>query len=142
MNNKNFEIKYPNYCIVITLKNDDVLMFSLLCSQKYGACLLVEDIPYTEDSTPDEVISNIKEEERLKEIVIFEKGISTIDVNGVRANLPIAVKEINIYDNDKSDNLRIAGNLVKYNTLVADKYELDEKYAYDYIKPNIRKKKF
>ena len=139
--NNNIEIKYPNYCVIMTLKNDDILMFSLYCSERYGACLLVEDIPYDEFNTPDEIISSIGEEEILKELTIFDEGISTIDVNGMKANLPISVKEINIYDNDRNSKLRIAGNLVKYNCLVADKYGLDEKYAYDYVKPNIRQRK-
>ena len=95
---KNFEIKYPHYCIEITLRNDDILMFSFLNSQKYGACLLVEDTPYMECSTPDEVIANTKEEERLKELVILEEGISTVDVNEQRKNLPIKIKEINEKD--------------------------------------------
>ena len=102
---KNFEIKYPHYCIEITLRNDDILMFSFLNSQKYGACLLVEDTPYMECSTPDEVIANTKEEERLKELVILEEGISTVDVNEQRKNLPIKIKEINIYDNDRNLSL-------------------------------------
>ena len=89
---KNFEIKYPHYCIEITLRNDDILMFSFLNSQKYGACLLVEDTPYMECSTPDEVIANTGEEERLKELVILEECISTVDVNEQRKNIPIKIK--------------------------------------------------
>lgn len=139
---KNFEIKYPHYCIEITLKNDDILMFSFLNSQKYGACLLVEDTPYMECSTPDEVIANTKEEERLKELVILEEGISTVDVNEQRKNLPIKIKEINIYDNDRNNGFTLAGNLVKYSVDMATKYGLNEKYAYDYVKPNIRQKKY
>lgn len=139
--NNGIEIKYPNYCVIMTLKNDDILMFSLYCSERYGACLMVEDIPYNEFNTPDEIISGVGEEEILKELTILEDGINTVDVNGKMANLPILVKEINIYDNEKYSKLRIAGNLVKYDRLVADKYELDEKYAYDYIKPNIRERK-
>lgn len=139
---KNFEIKYPNYCIEITLMNDDVLMFSFLNSQKYGACLLVEDTPYIECSTPDEVIANTGEEERLKELVILEEGISTIDANGQKKNLPVMVKEINIYDNDRNNGFTLAGNLVKYNVDMATRYGLNEKLAYDYVKPNIKQRKY
>lgn len=139
---KNFEIKYPHYCIEITLKNDDILMFSFLNNQKYGACLLVEDTPYMECSTPDEVIANTGEEERLKELVILEEGISTVDVNEQRKNLPIKIKEINIYDNDRNNGFTLAGNLVKYSVDMATRYGLNEKYAYDYVKPNIRQKKY
>ena len=138
---KNFEIKYPHYCIEITLKNDDILMFSFLNSQKYGACLLVEDTPYIECNTPDEVIANTKEEERLKELVILEEGISTVDVNEQRKNLPIKIKEINIYDTDRNNGFTLAGNLVKYSVDIATRYGLNEKYAYDYVKPNIRQRK-
>ena len=138
---KNFEIKYPHYCIEITLKNDDILMFSFLNSQKYGACLLVEDTPYIECNTPDEVIANTKEEERLKELVILEEGISTVDVNEQRKNLPIKITEINIYDNDRNNGFTLAGNLVKYSVDIATRYGLNEKYAYDYVKPNIRQRK-
>ena len=138
---KNFEIKYPHYCIEITLKNDDILMFSFLNSQKYGACLLVEDTPYIEFNTPDEVMANTKEEERLKELVILEEGISTVDVNEQRKNLPIKIKEINLYDNDRSNGFTLAGNLVKYSVDIATRYGLNEKYAFDYVKPNIRQRK-
>lgn len=139
---KNFEIKYPHYCIEITLKNDDILMFSFLNSQKYGACLLVEDTPYIECSTSDEVIASTREEERLKRLFIHEEGISTIDVSGQRKNLPVIVKEVNIYDNDRNNGFTLAGNLVKYSVDIATRYGLNEKYAYDYVKPNIRQRKY
>ena len=56
------------------------------------------------------------------------------------------VKEINIFDNDKNNDFKIAGSLVKYSTKMASKYELDEELAYDYVKPvytrpNIRRRK-
>lgn len=129
------EIKYPNYCVEITLDNEETLIFSLFYKPKYGTCLLLEDTPYGEYITPDELMANIKEEERLRELVILEDGISTLDVKGQRKNLPVIVKEINIYDNDKNNDFKIAGNLVKYSTKVASKYELDEELAYDYVKP-------
>lgn len=139
---KNLEVKYSNYYIEITLENDDVLIFSFLNSQKYGTCLLAEGITYIDYSTPDEIIASTKEEERLKELVILEEGISTVDVNEQRKNLQIKVKEVNIYDNDRNNGFTLAGNLVKYNVDVATKYGLIEKAAYDYIKPNIRKRKY
>ena len=43
MKEKYFEVKYPNYGIEITLKNDDILLFTLYYSSKTGPCLLVED---------------------------------------------------------------------------------------------------
>ena len=77
--------------------------------------------------------------QKLKELVIFEEGISTVDINEQRKNLPITIKEIKIYDSKAHG---IAGNLVKYNQLVAEKYDLDKEYAYDYnLKPNIRQRK-
>ena len=79
-------------------------------------------------------------EERLKELVILEEGISTVDVNEQRKNLPIKIKEINIYDNDRNNGFTLAGNLVKYSVDMATRYGLNEKYAYDYVKPNIRQK--
>ena len=139
---KNFEIKYPHYCVEITLNNDDVLMFSFLNSQKYGNCLLVEDTPCIEYSTPDEVIANTKEEERLRELVILEDCISIVDVKEQRRNLLIRIKEVNIYDNDRSNGFTLAGNLVKYSVDMATRYGLNEKYAYDYVKPNIRQRKY
>lgn len=125
-----FEVKYPNYGIEITLKNDDILLFTLYYSSKLGLCLLAEDTAFTGDMDPDEIIANISEEELLKEIVIFEDSISTLDINEQRKNLPIIIKEINIYDNNI---YKIAGNLVKYNQAVAEQYNLDKEYAYDYI---------
>ena len=92
--------------------------------------------------TPDEVIANTGEEERLKELVILEEGISTVEVNKQRKNLPIKIKEINIYDNDRDNGFTLAGNLVKYSVDMATRYGLNEKYAYDYVKPNIRQKKY
>lgn len=129
------EIKYPNYGVEITLDNEETLIFSLFYTPKYGTCLLLEDIPYGECVTPDELMANIKEEERLRELVILEDGISTLDVKGQRKNLPVMVKEINIFDNDKNNDFKIAGSLVKYSTKMASKYELDEELAYDYVKP-------
>lgn len=139
MKDKYFEVKYPNYGIEITLKNDDILLFTLYYSSKTGPCLLVEDTSNIDEIDPDKIISNISEEEKLKELVIFEEGISTVDINEQRKNLPIMIKEIKIYD---SKTHGIAGNLVKYNQLVAEKYGLYKEYAYDYnLKPNIRQRK-
>ena len=52
------------------------------------------------------------------------------------------IKEINIYDNDRNNGFTLAGNLVKYSVDMATRYGLNEKYAYDYVKPNIRQKKY
>ncbi len=139
MKDKYFEVKYPNYGIEITLKNDDILLFTLYYSLKTGPCLLVEDTLNIDEYDPDKIISNISDEEKLKEIIIFEEGISTVDINEQRKNLPITIKEIKIYD---SKTHGIAGNLVKYNQLVAEKYDLDKESAYDYnLKPNVRQRK-
>ena len=56
--------------------------------------------------------------------------------------LGIKIKEINIYDNDRNNGFTLAGNLVKYSVDMATRYGLNEKYAYDYVKPNIRQKKY
>ena len=139
MKDKYFEVKYPNYGIEITLKNDDILLFTLYYSSKTGPCLLVEDTSNIDEIDPDKIISNISEEEKLKELVIFEEGISTVDINEQRKNLPIMIKEIKIYDSKAHG---IAGNLVKYNQLVAEKYGLDKESAYDYnLKPKTRERK-
>ena len=77
MKEKYFEVKYPNYGIEITLKNDDILLFTLYYSSKTGPCLLVEDTSNIDEIDPDKIISNISDEEKLKEIIIFEEGPST-----------------------------------------------------------------
>lgn len=139
MKNKYFEVKYPNYGIEITLENGNILSFILYYSSKTGPYLLLEDTSPIKEIVPDKIISNISEEEKLKELFIFEKGISTLDINEQRRNLPIAIKKIKIYDNK---SFKIAGNLVKYNQLVAEKYGLDKEYAYDCsLKPKARERK-
>jgi hypothetical protein len=67
------------------------------------------------------------------------KGFVPSDVANEIVN-EIKIKEINIYDNDRNNGFTLAGNLVKYSVDMATRYGLNEKYAYDYVKPNIRQK--
>lgn len=134
---KDFDIRFSNYGLELVLKNDDVLLFTLYYSNKYGASLLMESMVLEGNINPDDIINNINTEEIIKEIFISEDGISTLDVTGIRKNLPINIKEINVFDKDSP--FPIMGNLVKYNREIAGKYELNEILAYDYFNINARK---
>lgn len=141
---KDFDIRFSGYGLELVLKNDDVLIFTLYYSNKYGVSLLAEDKPLEGDINPDEVINNINTEEIIKELFISEEGISTLDVTGTRKNLPINIKEVNVFDKDSP--FPLAGSIIKYNREIANKYGLNELYAYDYFninaKKNIRKRNF
>lgn len=136
------EVKYPNYGVEITLSNNDVLLFTLFYTEKYGISLLVEDRPLEELNSPDEIISNINEEEILKEIVILEYGIGTLDVKGQRKYLPVEVKKVQIFDNDRDNTFILAGDFVKYSKASAEKYELNQLYAYDFFNKIKKKNNF
>ena len=139
MKDKYFEVKFPNYGIEIILENDDILSFILYYSSKTRPYLLLEDTSPIKEIVPDKIISNISEERKLKELFIFEEGISTVDINEQIKNLPITIKKIKIYDNKA---FKIAGNLVKYNQLVAEKYGLEKEYACNYnSKPKMKERK-
>lgn len=133
-----FEIKYPSFCVELTLKNDDILLFTLYYSQEHGFCLLAEDEPCEDFTNPEELISNISKDSLIRELVIYEKSVNALDANGHDKVLPITVKEVKIYDNNRTNGFTIAGNLVKYNQFIAEKYGLNPELAYDYIKPNIK----
>ena len=148
--NKNNGVKFPGYGVEIILKNDDALLFTLYYSKQYGVSLLVEDKPYEGNINPDEIMSNISEEEIIKEITILEKGISTLDAAGQRKKIPVNIKEIMIFENNRENAFTIAGSLVKYSKSLAEKYQLNEFLAYDYftllqgnneVKTKIRKQK-
>lgn len=138
---KNFDVKFLNYGLEIILDNEDTIIFTLLYSQKYGISLFQEDKPLSGDISPDDIISNINEDEIIKEIFILDFGINILDVTGQRKYLPINIKKIKIFNNSNDNLFTIVGDLIKYNKETARKYNLDELHAYDYYISPIKIKK-